>query len=186
MFASTLLFVGACQSTPATIEDTLLDESSQVETAESIAAGETAQPEPVPSKPVMWVYKNNDTWSEVMTNEARDIRGEESDTSRCQGAADLQLVGQCLNWSLSVPCETEGENWFYGSSAPTTGSVCRSQSGTWTLKSPQSFQDHGSCQTTVDEISAQEVAKISIECNWLSEDRMKKGTSGFYFEPIAQ
>lgn len=185
MLIGTMLFVSACQSMPTTIDDGVAVEDGQTEALEPVVE-EAAPPQEKVSKVVMWVYKNNDAWSEVMTNEARDIRGEESDTSRCQGAADMQYVGQCLNWSLSVPCETEGETWFYGNPAATTGSVCRNKSGQWALTAPQSFQDHGGCQTHVEEVSEGEVASVSIECNWLSEDRMKKGTSAFYFEPMAQ
>lgn len=183
--------LGACKSTPETITDPAdLEVRQQDSAASAQEITEAAEPEPQASKVVMWVYKNHDTWSQVITNESRDIRGEESDSSRCQGAADVQYVGQCVNWSLSVPCETEGETWFYGGeNAKTEGSICRSQSGLWTLKSPQSFQESGDCQLKVlndDGAAMQEGQTFTIDCNWLSEDRMKKGTSAFSFGPVHQ
>ncbi len=190
MFAGITLCLGACKSAPDTIDGPTDLQERQQESSESAQAGAgSAESEQKASKPVIWIYSNHDSWSQVITNASRDIRGEENDSSRCQGAADVQHVGQCVNWSLSVPCETEGENWFYGEIAPPNGSICRSKSGAWTIKTPQSFQDRGDCQLKVlnaDGTAEQQGETFKISCSWLSEDRMKKGSSTFSFGPVFQ
>lgn len=190
VFAGITLCLGACKSAPETIQNTADIEAGQQESSDSAQVNESStESEQQASKVVMWVYKNHDAWSQVITNASRDIRGEESDSSRCQGAADVQHVGQCVNWSLSVPCETEGEKWFYGEKAQPNGSICRSKSGVWTIKTPQSFQDHGDCKLNVlnsDGAAEQEGQTFNIDCSWLSEDRMTKGSSSFSFGPVHQ
>ncbi len=190
MIVGTALCLGACKSAPETMQDTQesaasLQASSELEPID----GDSVEPEQKASKVVMWVYKNHDSWSKVITTATLDIRGEETDSSRCQGAADVQHVGQCVNWSLSVPCETEGEKWLYGEKAQPNGSICRAKSGEWAIKSPQSFQDRGDCQLKVlntDGAAEQVDPTFRIDCSWLSEDRMKKGSSTFSFGPVHQ
>lgn len=190
MFATTMVWAGACQSSPETMKDTAETEANTQASAQAVQENnEPGDSKQESSKVVLWTYKNHDTWSKVITNAARDIRGEESDSSRCQGAADIQQVGQCVQWNLSVPCETEGEKWFYGENVLPNGSICRSKSGNWTLKSPLSFEEHGDCTLNVlhsDVALEPESEAFNISCSWLSEDRMTKGTSTFSFGPLHQ